>query len=168
MKKIIALVLLSAISLTLLAGCSKKEPAPAYDVKEILTKVEAVAPIDMPGAVDEDYIKAVLGLDTADIKNYAGTYAMATNESCDRIYVIEAVDGKADTVKQALEKKRTEIGKTYELYSPEQTAKANAGRIVSSGNYIIMVIAGDNKIVTDEGAEKAYEPIDKVLDEVFK
>ena len=46
--------------------------------------------------------------------------------------------------------------------------KAEAGRVVTKGDYVVLVIAGDETVVEDEGVEKAYEPVDAAIDEAFK
>lgn len=167
MKRLIALVLVTVLSLTVLTACKGKEVAATYDVKEILTKIDAAVPVTMPQDVTEETLTIMMGIDMADVKSYAGKTTMV-NLSADQIIVIEAQEGKIDTIKAALEKAKEGVAKSFELYLPAQFEKANAGRIVIKGNYAVLAIVGDDTVLMDSGAEKAYEAVDTAIDEAFK
>ncbi|MEG1783110.1 MAG: DUF4358 domain-containing protein [Oscillospiraceae bacterium] len=185
MKKIIALALALTLCLSLFAGCSKKddssspdqgsstpntvsgsEEASDYDVAKMLATIEEAAPVRMSTVVDDEYMTFV-GLDKTLYKSYAGSYCPVT-PGVDVILIVEAQEGKVSEVETILTQKRDDIFKANENYVGALKDKAGAGRIKTKGNIVVLVIGGDETVVTDQGVEKAYEPIDKAIDEAFK
>ena len=168
MKKIISVIMAGILSMSLLTACGGgKEATASYDVNEVLTTITDAVPLAMPGEVTEEYLTIMMGLDMADVANYAGMMAMV-NVSADCVVVIEAAEGKIDTVKAALENTKQSIVNSFELYLPDQFEKAKAGRIVVKGNYAVLAIAGDNETIADKGVEEAYKAVDAAIDEAFK
>ena len=168
MKKIISVIMAAILSMSLLTACGGgKEATASYDVNEVLTTITDAVPLAMPGEVTEEYLTIMMGLDMADVANYAGMMAMV-NVSADCVVVIEAAEGKIDTVKAALENTKQSIVNSFELYLPDQFEKAKAGRIVVKGNYAVLAIAGDNETIADKGVEEAYKAVDAAIDEAFK
>lgn len=168
MKKIISVIMAAILSMSLLTACGGgKEATASYDVNEVLTTITDAVPLAMPGEVTEEYLTIMMGLDMADVANYAGMMAMV-NVSADCVVVIEAAEGKIDTVKAALENTKQSIVNSFELYLPDQFEKAKAGRIVVKGNYAVLAIAGDNETIADKGVEEAYKAVDAAIEEAFK
>ncbi|MBR5305647.1 MAG: DUF4358 domain-containing protein [Oscillospiraceae bacterium] len=168
MKKIISVIMAGILSMSLLTACGGgKEATASYDVNEVLTTITDAVPLAMPGEVTEEYLTIMMGLDMADVANYAGMMAMV-NVSADCVVVIEAAEGKIDTVKAALENTKQSIVNSFELYLPDQFEKAKAGRIVVKGNYAVLAIAGDNETIADKGVEEAYKAVDAAIEEAFK
>lgn len=168
MKKIISVIMAAILSMSLLTACGGGNEATAsYDVNEVLTTITDAVPLAMPGEVTEEYLTIMMGLDMADVANYAGMMAMV-NVSADCVVVIEAAEGKIDTVKAALENTKQSIVNSFELYLPDQFEKAKAGRIVVKGNYAVLAIAGDNETIADKGVEEAYKAVDAAIEEAFK
>ncbi|MEG1894872.1 MAG: DUF4358 domain-containing protein [Oscillospiraceae bacterium] len=167
MKKIIALALALTLSLSVFTACGGNDEKATYDVKEVLTKIDAAVPVTMPQDMTEETLTIMMGLDMADVKSYAGKITKV-NMSADQIIVIEAQDGKIDVIKAAMEKMRDSVAKSFELYLPAQFEKATAGRVVIKGNYAVLAIVGDDVAIADSGVEKAYEAVDKAIDEAFK
>ena len=167
MKKIISIIMAGILSMSLLTACGGNEATASYDVNEVLTTITDAVPLAMPGEVTEEYLTIMMGLDMADVANYAGQMAMV-NVSADCVIVIEAAEGKIDTVKAALENTKQSIVNSFELYLPDQYEKAQAGRVVVKGNYAVLAIAGDNETIADKGAEEAYKAVDAAIEEAFK
>ena len=167
MKKIISIIMAGILSMSLLTACGGNEATTSYDVNEVLTTITDAVPLAMPGEVTEEYLTIMMGLDMADVANYAGQMAMV-NVSADCVIVIEAAEGKIDTVKAALENTKQSIVNSFELYLPDQYEKAQAGRVVVKGNYAVLAIAGDNETIADKGAEEAYKAVDAAIEEAFK
>ena len=84
------------------------------------------------------------------------------------MYVFEAKDGKVEDVKAKLEQRKAEIVAANENYVGSLLDKAKEGRIVVKGNVVVLVIAGDEMVVEDQGVAKAYEPVDAAIEEAFK
>lgn len=165
MKKIIAM-LLCVFLLASFAGCSSEGSA-SYNINDIMTAIEEVAPVTMGGEMDDDILTGIYGINMEDVEEYVGKYSMA-NVSSDEILIVKAAKGKAETIKAACEARREAKASGCEMYLEDQFLKAEAGRIVVKGDYVVFVIAGDNDVIINEGAEKAYEPIDAAIDEAMK
>lgn len=165
MKKIVTLALALCLAAASLTGCGSSSPT--YNIKDIMSAIEAVAPVTMPADMDDEFLKGIYGLDMADVEEYVGKYSNV-NVSSDEILIVKAAKGKVDTVKAACEARRDAKASGCEMYLPDQYEKAKAGRIVVKGDYVIFVIAGDSATITDEGAEKAYAPIDEAIDKATK
>lgn len=165
MKKIISFVLAAVLALSMVA-CGGGEEAAAYDVAEVAKTIEAANPIRMSTPIADDYIEFIqLGEDL--YESYAGSYCPIT-PGVDVILVVEAKDGKVEDVKAVLEARKAEIVAANENYVGALLEKAKAGRIVVKGNYAVLVIAGDDIVIEDQGVEKAYEPVDAAIEEAFK
>ena len=167
MKKVLSLIMAGVLSVGMLTACGGKEETPSYDVNEVLNTITTAVPIAMPGEIPESELEMIMGLSADDYVNYAGQMCMAM-VSADRVVVIEAAEGKIDTVKAALENTKQSIVNSFELYLPDQFEKAKAGRIVVKGNYAVLAIAGDNETIADKGVEEAYKAVDAAIEEAFK
>ena len=82
--------------------------------------------------------------------------------------MIEKYSKISPEVKAALENTKAAIVSSFELYLPDQYEKAQAGRIVVKGNYAVLVIAGDNEVIANQGVEEAYKAVDAAIEEAFK
>ena len=167
MKKVLSLIMAGVLSLGMLTACGGNEETASYDVNEVLNTITTAVPIAMPGEIPESELEMIMGLSAEDYVNYAGQMCMAM-VSADRVVVIEAAEGKIDAVTAALETFKQSAIAQFELYLPDQYEKAKAGRIVVKGNYAVLVIAGDNEVIANQGVEEAYKAVDAAIDEAFK
>jgi hypothetical protein len=167
MKKVLSLIMAGVLSVGMLTACGGKEETPSYDVNEVLNTITTAVPIAMPGEIPESELEMIMGLSADDYVNYAGQMCMAM-VSADRVVVIEAAEGKIDAVTEALETFKQSAIAQFELYLPDQYEKAKAGRVVVKGNYAVLVIAGDNEVIANQGVEEAYKAVDAAIDEAFK
>ena len=165
MKKIISFVLAAVMALSMVA-CGGGEEAKSYDVAAVAKTIEDANPIRMSTPIAQDYIDFI-GLSEDMYEAYAGSYCPIT-PGVDVIMVVEAKDGKVEDVKAKLEQRKAEIVAANENYVGALLEKAKAGRIVVKGNYAVLVIAGDDMVIEDQGVEKAYEPVDAAIEEAFK
>ena len=106
--------------------------------------------------------------DVNEVLNTITTAVPIAMVSADRVVVIEAAEGKIDAVTEALETFKQSAIAQFELYLPDQYEKAKAGRVVVKGNYAVLVIAGDNEVIANQGVEEAYKAVDAAIDEAFK
>ncbi|MEG1932047.1 MAG: DUF4358 domain-containing protein, partial [Pygmaiobacter sp.] len=90
------------------------------------------------------------------------------NVSNDEILIVKAAKGKADTIKAACEARRAAKADQFEGYIEQEKQKADAGRIVVKGDYVVFVVAGDSTVIETEGVEAAYKPIDEAIDKAMK
>ena len=64
--------------------------------------------------------------------------------SADTIVIGKVADGKLDAAKEALEAQRALTQQNFEQYLPEPLERAKNGQIVTSGDYVMLIISGDN------------------------
>lgn len=153
MKKL-GMILLSIFTLgVIIAGCSDKsagnELKDNLSLKDVITKVEEAAPMQMPMEADEEMAKDIYHLNLDDIEDYYIKSAMVMN-SADNTVIVKAKEGKVDDVKKSLENRLLDVQKSFEQYLPDQKEKAANGKILVKGNYVILLINDDIK-----AAEKA-------------
>ena len=165
MKKLLAVALMLTISAVSLVGCGSASSS--YNIEDVMTSIEAVAPVAMPADMDEAYLTSMYEIDMADVEEFVGKYSNV-NVSSDEILIVKAAKGKAEAIKTAAETRRDVKAEGCEMYLESEFEKSKAGRVVVKGDYVIFVIAGDAVVIQDEGVEKAYEAIDKAIDEATK
>ena len=166
MKKLFALAMAAVMAVSMVACGGDKTDAPAYDVNEVLTTIETASPVRMSTPVDETYME-YLGISADMYEAFAGSYCPIM-PGVDIIVVVQAKDGKVEDVKAALQAQKDYIVASNENYVGSLLEKAEAGRIVEKGNYVLLVIGGDEIVVEDQGIDVAYQPIDAAIDEAFK
>lgn len=64
--------------------------------------------------------------------------------SADTVIIGKVADGKLDDAKAALEAQRALTQQNFEQYLPEPLERAKNGQVVTSGDYIMLIISGDN------------------------
>ena len=165
MKKIIALALAAVLAISMVA-CGGGEEASAYDVAAVAKTIEGKNPIRMSTPIEQDYIDFI-GMTEDMYVAYAGSYCPIT-PGVDVILVVEAKEGKVEDVKAVLEQRKAELVAANENYIGALLEKATAGRVVVKGNYAVLVIAGDDMVIEDQGVEAAYAPVDAAIEEAFK
>ena len=165
MKKVISFVLAAVMALSMVA-CGGGEEAASYDVAAVAKTIEDANPIRMSTPIAQDYIDFI-GLSEDMYEAYAGSYCPIT-PGVDVIMVVEAKESKVEDVKAKLEQRKAEIVAANENYVGSLLEKAKEGRIVVKGNVVVLVIAGDEMVVEDQGVAKAYEPVDAAIEEAFK
>lgn len=64
--------------------------------------------------------------------------------SADTIVIGKVKSGEMDAVKEELEAVRARTQQSFEQYLPEPLERAKNGRVVTSGDYVMLIISGDN------------------------
>ncbi len=179
MKKFIALALAAILAMAAFTACSggddsssqsQSSEKPAYDVAAVHKTIEDANPIRMSKAIDDtymEYLETISSLTPDMYDAYSGSYC-PVSPGVDIILVVQAKADMAEDVAAALTEVKDSIYAANENYVGALRDKAEAGRVVTKGDYVVLVIAGDETVVEDEGVEKAYEPVDAAIDEAFK
>ena len=166
MKKLFALLLALCTACTLLVGCGGGEESKQYNLDDLMAAIEEVAPVSVPADMDDDYLTGMYGIDMADVEEYKGKYTNVSL-STDEILIIKAAEGKADTIKAAFEARRTAKYDQAAMYDDTQAQKAENGRIVVKGDYVIFVVAGDETRIKNGEVDAVYQEIDEALDKAL-
>ena len=122
--------------------------------------------IAYPADMDDAYLTGMYGIDLADVEEYRGQYAN-TNLSTDEILVLKAVEGKADALGDACEARRAAKQEQAAMYDEVQAQKAENGRIVVKGDYVIFVVAGDDGRIADGEVNEVYQEIDGAIEKAL-
>lgn len=140
------------VCLLLFSGCStnskdennqpKEEQVLSSDVKEVMNQVLEDPAFNLPGTmeVDEATLKSVYNIDAADVKQYAIAFPMI-NVQATEIIIMEAKDGKLDTIQTALDARMKTVEDTWATYLPEQYELVKNRKTIKVGNCIVIVIA---------------------------
>lgn len=147
MKKLLSILLATLMFGTFLTGCgSNGNDAPKEvtlkeetTIQSIVQKISDANKITMPAEADDTIAKDLFHLNLDDVEEYNIQYAMVMNSS-DNIALVKAKDGKVDSVKASLETRLTDVRKSFEQYLPDQKEKANNGKVIVKGNYVMLLI----------------------------
>lgn len=147
LKRIFSAALAAALLLAMTAcGGSKEPPVPTLKegvtLQQVIDQVNESYPVAMSAAVDETVLTDLLGISADDVEEYAG-YITMVMVSADNLIGIKAKPDKVETVQKALESQRDTVIQTFEQYLPAQLDKAKAGKVVTIGNYVFLLIVGN-------------------------
>ena len=163
MKKLMSTLVVAALAVALLAGCgndaasstdtasssSSTSEAASSDVADtakldsIVSTIEAVNEVPNPRAIDDFSLENEMGLTSDNIVAFKGD---VTNDQadCALVFAAQAKSGTVDTVKSELEAYKESMSSTLYAEFADKVAKAEDCRIVTSGNFVVMVISGIN------------------------
>lgn len=169
MKRILVMVIALVMALGMLAGCgapAEKEPEAAPEVSYDYTAEDIAAAIraaygenylpDMP--LDETMLNDMFGINAADCESFVAEMPMIGVHP-DKLIVIEAKEGKADALYEALVGIREGMVNDTMQY-PMNIAKINASVVLREGNYIAFMVLGapnENMEATEEEAKSYAE-----------
>ena len=164
MKKISILLMSVLMVVTVLVtGCSnetKSASSKTYDIEALYEAVEKVNPVTDARELDDFALENDFKLNMADVKAYKGKISGALSDSA-LILVVEANEGKASAIKESLEAYKENQKVYFGNYAEFADAEAmvNDGRVVTKGDYVMIVFANVN------GA--TYNEIDKAISEAM-
>lgn len=168
MKK--SALLLLCMNLMLFGGCSGRGGNASADntktleespemVETIANKLEEVNTVENARAIDDFSVENEMGLTLDNLLAYKGD--VTNNQAdCALVFVALCQDGKVDTVLKELDTYRDSMTSNLYIEFADKVERAKNARIVTSGNYVVMVMAGIS------GA--SYEDIDRAVTEVLK
>lgn len=140
MKKI---VLILTMCLLVVSGCSSKnDETKDVKLKDLMNTILNEASYELPGTmeIDDATLSSVYNMDAADVEQYAIAFPMI-NVQATEIIMVEAKDGKLDTVKKALDSRMKTVEETWAQYLPEQLELVKNRKTIEKGNYVIIIIA---------------------------
>lgn len=169
MKKFLSIVLTLSLSCFAFAGCSSSQESTSYDASAVVDSIAQSVSIGETRDMTEEDLTIAIGLDMANVESYAGKFSMVST-SADQIIAVCAADGQVETVKSGLETYKENLAKSFANYAESETQmqKAEAGRVVTKGNCVVLVIAGDDAAIQSSGVDEAYKSVDTAIEEAFK
>jgi hypothetical protein len=146
MKKRIFAVLLTAVLLAL-PSCTKNTP-PSYrsdkTAVEVYSAVAEVVSTDAPlAAVDTDYVRYRMMLDTSIMEDYA-IYMQNTGSSLDEIGIIKAIGNDTAAVEKAVQDYLTQRNEEWTgMYLVEEYPKLRDAEYRIFGQYVVYGILSE-------------------------
>ena len=131
-------------STTAESGDTSAETADTARLDAIVAAIEAVNPVENPRAIDDNTLTYDMYLTADNIVAYKGD--VTNNQSdCALVFAAQVKEGTADQVVEELTAYRDGLA-SNDMYVEfaDKVAKSADARIVSSGNCVVMVIAGVN------------------------
>ena len=117
------------------------QEADTEKLSAIVSAIEAVNEVPNSIPLEEFALENDLGLTMDNILGWAGD--VTNNQAdCARVLAVQAKSGMADAVKTELEAYKEAISSNLYAEFADKVAKAQDSRIVVSGDYVVMVIAG--------------------------
>ena len=148
MKKRIFAVLLTAVLLAL-PSCTKNTP-PSYrsdkTAVEVYSAVAEVVSTDAPlAAVDTDYVRYRMMLDTSIMEDYA-IYMQNTGSSLDEIGIIKAIGNDTAAVEKAVQDYLTQRNEEWTgMYLVEEYPKLQDAEYRVFGRYVVYGILSESE-----------------------
>lgn len=146
MKKCVSCILL-CMGLLIFVGCGSEsasqktlEESPEM-VKTIVEQIEEVNTVENSRVIDDFSVENEMALTMDNLTAY---YGDVTNnqEDCSLVFAALCKDGTAETVKEELEAYRQTMTGNLYIEFADKVEQAENARIVVSGNYVVMVMAG--------------------------
>lgn len=106
--------------------------------KEIQSATQMGQGMKTPAAQMEEYY----GIRTENFESVVGYFPMMVN--ADSLIIGKVVPGKLEDAKADLEARKAAVIQSFENYLPDPLDMAKNGRIVSNGDYVMLVISPDN------------------------
>ncbi len=145
MKRTISLILLTLLSLSLLAACSAKETYRSdVKVSDIAAAVDKNLDAESFAAMNESYLKGAMKLDTALFDDYV-VKLNAQGVNIDEYGIFKAPDeGSVSSVKEAVEGYiQLRKDSWMDEYMPHEKPKLEAAEIKVCGLYVMYAILDD-------------------------
>ncbi|QFF98437.1 DUF4358 domain-containing protein [Psychrobacillus glaciei] len=143
-KRMIFLMVTIVLGLVVITGCSNDKPStiesklPAKEMAD-----EMVKEVEQPPLIElqADQVKEFYNLDPKKLEEYSIRIPMM-NVSTNEIAILKVKDAKdvAD-VELAVKERAENVKKQFEHYLPEQYENAKNYKLVTKGNYVLLVIS---------------------------
>ncbi|WP_391205946.1 DUF4358 domain-containing protein [Psychrobacillus sp. L4] len=143
MKKLMVLMLTLVIAM-MVTGCSKDKPStiesklPAKEMADQMVK-----DVEQPPLIElqADQVKEFYNLDPEKLEEYSIRIPMM-NVSTNEIAILKVKDAKdVPTVESAVKERAENVKKQFEHYLPDQYENAKNYKLVTKGNYVLLVIS---------------------------
>ncbi len=165
MKRIFVICLAALLCMTMFSACAsgengssgsaaKDELVEGTKLSDIVDKIDQEIGIAMAGEVTQEMLSDMYGIDDTMAEDFYGKYAQVM-PGVDDVVIVKAKEGKIEDVKAALEKRKE--ARIAEQYLPDMISKAEAGKVVTKGDYAALLIVGDTTKDISEEIDKAEE-----------
>ena len=143
MKKMMVLMLTAMVALVI-SACSN-DKSETIEVKESAKEMadKMVTEVEQPAQIElsEEQLKDFYNIDASKLEDFTVRMPMM-NVKTNEIAIFKVKDAKDVAEIEAAAKERAEnVAKQFEQYLPDQYENAKNYKIVTKGNYVLMVIS---------------------------
>ena len=151
MKKVFVLSLCILLLLTSLCSCKRKKDVENLTCHEVVETIKKAYGTDYSPnvAIPDEVLSSDFGLNLAEMESYYGEMPQI-GLSCDRIVVVKAAKGEADTIQKRFEEAKKAFEKNSIEYANGQKTKAAV--ILTEGDFVCLFMLG-----ADYGGEDVGE-----------
>ncbi|MBY0123572.1 DUF4358 domain-containing protein [Bacillus sp. S/N-304-OC-R1] len=142
-KGIIVLMLTIVLGVVVTACSSNKEAAieSKLPVKEMVEQMVKKVPQPAQIELKADEVKTFYHLDPAKLEEYEIRFPMM-NVKTNEIAILKVKDAKdVLEVESAVKQRAEDVKKQFEMYLPDQYENAKNYKLITKGNYILLVIS---------------------------
>ena len=140
--RLFALILSSALILSLLTACGGKKEAKEADLPALWTSMEESLELPALMEMDDDALDFLYGIDAADLESYVARFPLM-NVHATEFFMAKVKDGKMDDIKSALKDRQATLEQQWSQYLPDQYALVKDYKLVVNGNYILFCVCED-------------------------
>ena len=143
---IIAVVVVAVVGVAAFMLLGNKEEAKSLDLAAANQTLSTTTPFNEMAAMDitTEELSAVCGIDTANVEKVYGKMPMM-NVHASMYLLIEAKEGKAETVKAELDKYVEQYEQQWSTYLPEQYEYVKNRKEGVLGNTVYLIIAENSE-----------------------
>lgn len=149
------LMIAAALSVTaMLSACTPNQTPPAEGGSAPVQSEKTAVASDIMSAIadklgenmaatmqlDEETFQTLYGLKKEDIKQFACNIPMM-NVKAEEFLIVEAAEGKADTVKEAIDNRQAALDEQWKQYLPDQYELVQNYKTVQVGNYFFFGVS---------------------------
>ncbi len=142
MKKIISLILCTAICLCVFASCGEKTQSASLE--EIYSSLLSVPNMPEMAVMPDELITTLFGFDTAMFEEYVFAEAASPDVNADVIIMAKVADkANIDSVCETLDGYLASVRDYTESYSPVNFAKTANSKVTVAGNCVVLIITSE-------------------------
>lgn len=146
MRRLLPLLLIALMLTACGDGPAAETPALKEDMtlQGVLELVIEEQPLSSPAPLTKEMLGDLYNLGDKEVAAFAGQVTTSM-VSADRLVLIQAKPDKLDAVVRALEAQMEYARQTFRDYIPTEGAKADAGKVLTKGDYAFFIILGDSQ-----------------------
>lgn len=149
-KKLMLTMAATVVALGTLTGCASSSAGKNPTTTEIVETIQQDVDLSNLKQGDGEKLQKYYDIKPEDVEEFA-IYTPSTNIKADEMVIIKAKDEKdVDAIKEKLEKRAEEQGKSFKDYLPEQYALIQNKLLKSNKNYVIFVISKDKDKIEED------------------
>lgn len=141
--KLINVLVMSAVSISVLTGCAKNEKE--LDVLNLADRLKnEITYEDELSITEEDLLFRLYSINPEDLSTYKAYHG--TGATAEEILAAQAVDAEAaGRIKEAVEERIAEQIESFENYVPKEVGKLEQAVVCTEGRYVVLCVSNDSE-----------------------